>query len=132
MRANTEQVIKNIVRIISNNDKKIEQLEKVQSITMNCTSDDHIRIKCELYKNNIARYLIEGTMSGMTITANTLTNEITRKHRNEKAWYEAEVDCWPKHEHTRLQVCSFIDHLLSLLRTYTQETFHNILPVGTE
>ena len=35
-------------------------------------------------------------------------------------------------EHTKLQVCSFIDHLLSLLRTYTQETFHNILPVGTE
>ena len=56
--------------------------------------DDHIRIRCELYQNNIARYLIEGTRSGMTITANTLTNEITRKHRNEKAWYEAEVECW--------------------------------------
>ena len=94
MRANTEQVIKNIARIIRNNEKKIEQLEKVQGITMNCTSDDHIRIKCEMYQNNIVRYLIEGTMSGMTITANTLTNEITRKHRNEKAWYEAEVDCW--------------------------------------
>ena len=94
MRANREQVIKNIARIIRNNDKKIEQLQKVQGISINCTSDDHIRIKCELYQNNIARYLIEGTRSGMTITANTLTNELTRKHRNEKAWYEAEIECW--------------------------------------
>lgn len=93
-RADRNQIIKNIARIIRNKDKKIEQLNKVQSISINCTSDDHIRIKCELYHNNIVRYLIEGTMSGMTVTANTLTNEIVRKPRNEKAWYTAEVDCW--------------------------------------
>lgn len=93
-RANKNQVIKNIARIIRNNEKKIEQLDKVQSISVHCTSDDHIRIKCEMYHNNIVRYLIEGTMSGMTITANTLTNQIVRKPRNEKAWYEAEADCW--------------------------------------
>lgn len=92
--ANREQIIKNIARIIKGNQKKIEQLNKVQSISINCTSDDHIRIKCELYMNNVVRYLIEGTRSGMTITANTLTNEIVRKHRNEDPWYEAETDCW--------------------------------------
>ena len=94
MRANREQVIKNIARIIKGNDKKIEQLQKVQSISIHCTSDDHIRIRCELYRNHIARYLIEGTRSGMTITANVITNEIARKPRGEKAWYEAETDCW--------------------------------------
>lgn len=93
-RANESQVIKNIARILRNNAKKVEQLDKVQSISVHCTSDDHIRIKCEMYYNNIVRYLIEGTMSGMTITANALTNQIVRKPRNEKAWYEAEVDCW--------------------------------------
>ena len=93
-RANEKQIIKNIARIIRNKENKIEQLDKVQSISIHCTSDDHIRIKCELYHGNIVRYLIEGTRSGMTITADALTNEIVRKPRNEKAWYEAEVDCW--------------------------------------
>lgn len=93
-RADEKQIAKNIARILRCNTNKIEQLDKVQSISIHCTSDDHIRVKCELYHGNIVRYLIEGTRAGMTIAANTLTNEIVRKPRNEKAWYEAEVDCW--------------------------------------
>ena len=93
-KANEKQIIKNIANIIKGNEKKIEQLDKVQSICVHCTSDDHIRIRCELYYNNIVRYLIEGTRCNMTITANTLTKEIVRKPRNEKAWYVAETDCW--------------------------------------
>lgn len=94
IKANTNQVIKNIVRIIKGNEAKIKQLEAVQSISITCTSDDHIRITCELYLNNIVRYLIEGTRSKVTITANALTNEITRKKRNEKPWGVCEVECW--------------------------------------
>lgn len=93
-KANREQVIKNIARIIKGNEKKIKQLNAVQNICIHCTSDDYITIKCELYHGNIVRYLITGTRSSMTITANTLTNEIVRKPRNEKAWYEAETSCW--------------------------------------
>ena len=94
MKANRQQIINNIATIIRDKDKKIEQLEKVQGITMTCTSDDRIYIICELYCDNIVRYLIEGTRSSMTITANMATNEIIRKPNGIKPWQVAETDCW--------------------------------------
>ena len=94
LRADECQINKNIARIIKNNPKKIEQLNKVQDISIHCTSDDHIRIKCELYRNKIARYIITGTRSGMIITANIITGEIVRKPRSEKPWAEAETQTW--------------------------------------
>ena len=80
-RINANQVEKNIARILAGNTEKIKQLEKVEDISFHLTSDDGVDITCELYDNNIVRYLIKGTRCGMTITANTLTNEIMRKPR---------------------------------------------------
>jgi hypothetical protein len=93
-KANTNQIIKNIAIILKHNPAKVKQLEKVWSISENCTSDNHIEIICEMYSNNIVRYLITGTRSGMTITANALTYEIVRKRRNEKPWIQRECECW--------------------------------------
>lgn len=78
-RINANQVEKNIARILTGNTEKIRQLEKIEDISCHLTSDDGIDITCELYDNNIVRYLIKGTRCGMTITANALTNEIMRK-----------------------------------------------------
>ena len=94
VKANRGQIIRNIANIIKNDSKKIKQLEAVQSISVNCTSDDHINIKCELYYSGIVRYLIEGTRSGMTVAAIAATGEIVRKKRGEKPWCECETDCW--------------------------------------
>lgn len=91
MKANEKQIITNIANIIRGKQNKIDQLVKVHSITLHCTSDDYIRVTCELYYNNIVRYLISGTRSSMTITANTLTGEIVRKPRNIKPWTVSEV-----------------------------------------
>ena len=94
MKANREQITNNIAALIRGNEKKIEQLVKVQEITMVCTSDDHLNITCEMYDNNIVRYLLNGTRSGMVVTANTATKEIIRKPNGIKPWQVAETDCW--------------------------------------
>ena len=86
-RPNRKQVETNIANIIRGNRKKIEQLEMVKEISSHLTSDDGIRIICELYTGNIARYLITGTRCSMTVTANTITGEIIRKPRGTKPWY---------------------------------------------
>lgn len=79
IKANKTQVINNIALAIYDKPEKIKQLIKVQSITIEMTSDDHIGVTCEMYANNIVRYLIKGTRSNTTVTINTLTNEVTRK-----------------------------------------------------
>lgn len=79
IKANKTQVINNIALAIYDKPEKIKQLIKVQSITIEMTSDDHIDVTCEMYANNIVRYLIKGTRSNTTVTINTLTNEVTRK-----------------------------------------------------
>lgn len=79
IKANKAQIINNIALAIYNKPEKVKQLIKVQSITIEMTSDDHIDVDCEMYGNNIVRYLIRGTRSNTTVTINTLTNEITRK-----------------------------------------------------
>lgn len=89
-----DQIIKNIAYHIKGKEDKIRQLKAVQSISMTCTSDDHIKVDCEMYNDGIVRYLIEGTRSGMTITVNTRTNEIVRKPRNAKPWYGCQISCW--------------------------------------
>ena len=97
MKANTAQIIKNIVNAIEKNPAKLEQLKKVNDITVNCTSSDSITIKCEMFGNNIVRFTITGTRSQMTITVNAITNEIARKPRNEEPWNEEtlyNVNCY--------------------------------------
>ena len=94
MTANRKQIIRNIVNIIKGNSKKINQLETVQDITFTCTSDDHINIICELYHGNIVRYVINGTRSGMVITADALTGEIVRKPYKENPWSVTETECY--------------------------------------
>lgn len=93
-RADPEQVARNIALLIWDKEKKLEQLDKVQGITVRCTSDDHINIICEIHHDGIVRYLIEGTRSGMTVTADTETREIVRLPRGSKACITCETDMW--------------------------------------
>ena len=81
------QVELTLANIIARNEKKFQQLETVQDITINCTSDDGIEIKLEMYDNHVVRYLIEGTRAKMTITYNTETKEVIRKPRGAKPWH---------------------------------------------
>ena len=85
---NNRQILRHIARICLIHPKKMSQLETVQSISCNCTSDDAITIESELYNDNICRILITGTRSRMTMTFNTLTMEIKRKKRGEIPWYK--------------------------------------------
>lgn len=91
VKGNKKQVVNNIALAIHDKPKKIKQLIAVQSITINCTSDDHIEIDCELYAGNIARYIVKGTRCNTTITVNTITNEIIRKPRNIKPIFITEI-----------------------------------------
>lgn len=84
MKNNIENLIANVV--VRHEDKH-KQLEKMQEICIHLTSDDGICIKAELYKNNVCRFLIQGTRCNMTITYNTLTWDLTRKPRGEKPWH---------------------------------------------
>ena len=88
------QIMQNIAVLIWDKPKKLEQLQKVGEITFTCTSDDYIYITAELYCNNLVRYLITGTRSNMTITANPITRQIIRKPRNLKPYMVAETECW--------------------------------------
>lgn len=89
---NTAQIEKNIANILRSNPIKLNQMKTVQDICYHLTSDDGIWITAELYNNNIVRYLIQGTRSGMTITAHTLTNSITRKPIGVKPWATRIID----------------------------------------
>ena len=93
-RVNPDQIARNIARLIYDRPEKIRQLETVQSITAHLTSDDYVYITCELYRDGIARYLIRGTRSSMTITARVLSREACRKPRNERPWMDAETSMW--------------------------------------
>lgn len=92
--ASREQIIRNIAVILKHNPHKVAQLEKVGDITCHLTSDDHVNITAELYRNNIVRYLIDGTRSRATVTANIRTMELARKPRNEKPWAVSWTDAW--------------------------------------
>lgn len=91
IKANKAQVINNIALAIYDKPKKVKQLIKVQSITIEMTSDDHIEVTCEMYTNNIVRYLIKGTRSSATITVNTITNEIARKPYKASPLYISDI-----------------------------------------
>lgn len=92
MRASREQIIRNIAVILKHNPQKVAQLEKVGDITVHLTSDDSVWCEVELYDNNIVRYLITGTRSSCTITADLKTMRVIRKPRNIKPWANAWVD----------------------------------------
>lgn len=87
------QIIRNIAVLIWDKPDKLAQLEKVQDISIHLTSDDGLRIMCEVYAGNVVRYLVQGTRSGMTITANSITREMMRKPRNSKPVYRKETYC---------------------------------------
>lgn len=91
IKANKSQVINNIALAIYDKPEKVKQLIKVQSITIEMTSDDHIDVTCEMYDNNVVRYLIKGTRSNTTVTINTLTNEITRKPHKVNPLYTSDI-----------------------------------------
>lgn len=91
MKADRYQVAKNIANIIREHPEKVGQLEKLQAITVHLTSDDGIRVRCELYRNHIVRFRIFGTRSNMTVTGNPLTRDLTRKPYKERPWYVAET-----------------------------------------
>ena len=93
MRINANQIVKNIANAIRNNYNKIEQLEKVKDITLNCTSDCNCTITIEMYNNNIVRYIVNGTRAQTTITYNTATKQIIRKPYKENPWYIDYIDC---------------------------------------
>lgn len=93
-RVNPHQIAKNIARLIRDKPEKVRQLERARDITVHLTGDDYVYITCELYRDGIARYLIRGTRSGMTVTANVKTRELCRKPRNEKPWIDAETSMW--------------------------------------
>lgn len=84
MKSNIQNLI---AQVIKRNSTKKTQLEKVAEISCHLTSDAGISIECEMYDNNIVRFLITGTRCGMTITYNTKTWEIVRKPRGAKPWY---------------------------------------------
>ena len=86
------QIFKNIAAILNDerNARKLEQFMTAYDITEHITSDGGCDIKAELYNGNIVRYIITGTRSNVTITANTITCEIVRKKRNEKPWQVVE------------------------------------------
>ena len=91
VRGNKEQIIRNIALAIRGNAKKIKQFETVQEITITCTSDDSIYITAEIYADGIARYLINGTRSSVTVTVKTATNELIRKPRGTKPVFVTEI-----------------------------------------
>lgn len=82
--SNLANLIANVVR---NNEKKMEQLKRVQSICLNLTSDDGISVDTEMYYDNIVRFRISGTRCGMVITYNTITGEIVRKPAGARPWH---------------------------------------------
>lgn len=93
-KADEKTVNRHIASFLRQNPKKWEQLDKVQGITISCTSDDHIHVQLEMYDNNIVRFLITGTRCNMVICGNALTHEIIRKPRNARPWDMAEYDTW--------------------------------------
>lgn len=90
-KATEKMIVKNIARAIRGNEKKIEQLRKLKERCVYLTSSDGIHITAELYEGNIARFIIEGTRSNMTVTVNTITNQIIRKPRGAEPWYTVQA-----------------------------------------
>ena len=86
-------VLLHIARLIAKHPEKMRQFMTMVSITTHLTSDSWLRITFELYSNHIARALIEGTWSGMTITYDTWTDELTRKKRGEEPLYVTGGQC---------------------------------------
>ena len=72
-----------IADIIKENEIKIQQLQKVQSICMTITSDDGIDVDVELY-SSYTRYIITGTRCQMVICYDYNNKTFVRKKRNEK------------------------------------------------
>lgn len=85
----------NIGNVISDirNARKMEQFLTLQDICFTMTSDDFIEVKCELYDNNVVRYLIYGTRCNMTLTYNALTQKTVRKSRKARPWHTEEFKC---------------------------------------
>lgn len=90
-KATENMIAKNIARAIRGNEKKMEQLTKLKDRCVYLTSSDGICITAELYEGNIARFVIEGTRSSMTVTVNTVKNEIVRKPRGAEPWYTVKM-----------------------------------------
>lgn len=90
-KANPRAVARNIARILRENPRKVEELSRVRDITVHLTSDDGLRVTVELYRDHVVRFLIRGTRSGMTLTADVMTCILTRKRRNEKPWLSDDV-----------------------------------------
>lgn len=86
-------ILLHIARLISKHPKKTEQFLKMWNITSWLTSDSGIWITFELYPDHTARAIITGTRSGMTITYNTWTDELTRKKRGAKPLYTTGGQC---------------------------------------
>lgn len=77
-------ILLHIARLISEHPEKRRQFDTLWSITSNLTSDCGIDITFELYPDHIARVLITGTRSSMTITYDTWSDELSRKKRGTK------------------------------------------------
>lgn len=86
---NSNQIARNIAVLLVHNPDKIRQLEEVRDISSHLTSDDGVQIDAEIYGGGVVRYLIHGTRCSMTLTANTLTNELTRKPRGAEPVFTA-------------------------------------------
>lgn len=85
--ADKQMVATHIARALKTSKKKRDQLQAVRDITVRFTGDDWVNVTVELYYGNIARYLITGTRSGMTVTMDIRTAEIIRKPKGLDPYY---------------------------------------------
>lgn len=79
-----------IARMLVLYPQKYNQLDKIQTMCFHYTSDDIIKIGCELYEGNIIRYVIKGTRCNMTLAYNVKTLELARKPRGKAPWVYTE------------------------------------------
>lgn len=79
--------IKPLKRLLELYPQKMEQFQKAYDRTFALTSSDSCDVTVEVYNNNIARYIVEGTRSKFSICFNPISMQLSRKPYKEKPWF---------------------------------------------
>lgn len=95
-----------LATILSTDENKTAQLQKVADFTWKCTSDTGIEITCEVMEQGIIRYNIEGTRSGFRFCYSSKEKKIIRQPRGLKRLLIFRPESW----HT------YADNVLDLIK----------------
>lgn len=73
-----------LATLLSTDENKINQLEKVGNMTWNLTSDDGLMVTVEVMEKHIIRYTLDGTRSGIRFCWSVDEQKIIRQPRGLK------------------------------------------------